>query len=140
MSQPPIAYSHVSNTGGKYCKHFARIGSQYPFTYSAAHLNQINIVAFVTYGPEPIGEAQLPAGEPWVKPTSQAELVEAYEGWGDQVKALLRCLHIPSKWSICVVHPHLSSYVQGRIALIGDAVRHSRPPLTYGLTLTKNMT
>ena len=46
----------------------------------------------------------------------------AYEDWGDQAKALLGCLHKPSRWSICVVHPHLHSYTKGNIALIGDAV------------------
>ncbi|THH33455.1 hypothetical protein EUX98_g789 [Antrodiella citrinella] len=83
--------------------------------------NTINVVAFVTNGPEPIGLAKLPHGEPWVKTTPQSELLEAYDGWGHQVKGLLKCLHKPSKWSICAVHPHLPSYVKGNVALIGDA-------------------
>ncbi|TCD68113.1 hypothetical protein EIP91_011566 [Steccherinum ochraceum] len=81
----------------------------------------INVVAFITHGPEPIGEARLPPGEPWVRPTSQQELLSVYDGWGPEVRALLSCVHKPSRWSICVVHPHLQSYVDGNVALLGDA-------------------
>ncbi|KAH8099306.1 FAD/NAD-P-binding domain-containing protein [Cristinia sonorae] len=90
-------------------------------TYPIQGGNIINIVAFITHGPEPIGKARLPPGEPWVTAASQEELSAAYDGWGNQVHALLSCLKKPSRWSICVVHPHLDSFIQGRVALIGDA-------------------
>ena len=51
-------------------------------------------------------------------------LWKEYEGWGPDVAALIKCMpEKPNKWSIHVVHPPLDSFVKGRVALIGDAVR-----------------
>lgn len=45
-----------------------------------------------------------------------------YEGFSSDVLSLLGCIQNPSKWMIRIVRP-LKSYVQGRVALLGDAVR-----------------
>ena len=66
-------------------------------------------------------ERHAPAN-PAVSTVSKADLLAEYDGWGSDVIKLLGCIETWSKWKINVVYPPLASYVQGRIALIGDAV------------------
>lgn len=66
------------------------------------------------------GSAQLP--RPWVQSVPQQALLDEFEGWGDDVLAILNNLKTPSKWSIHFLQPPLSSYVRGNVVLIGDAV------------------
>lgn len=84
---------------------------------------QVNIVAFATNKKVPVGAVELPPGQPWVTPVTEQELLQEFEGWGEDVTALLGCIRNPSKWSIHAVYPPPESYVNGNIALIGDAVR-----------------
>ena len=55
-------------------------------------------------------------------PITTEQLLEAYEGFGEDALALLSCMREPSRWDINVVYPGLPSYVKGRVALLGDAV------------------
>lgn len=94
-----------------------------------AHSNllhiQINVVAFSARYDIPIGAGNLPEGASWVEPSTRDELKKVYEGWGPDVSILLDCMpEKPSKWSIHVLYPPLESYTKGRVALLGDAVRH----------------
>ena len=40
------------------------------------------------------------------------------------MRDILSCIEKPNKWYINVVYPHLKSFVNGRVALLGDAVRN----------------
>lgn len=85
---------------------------------------QINIVAFSARYDIPFGSEELRRETPWVEAVSREAVRKEYEGWGPDVAALIKCMpEKPSRWSIHVVHPPLDSYVKGRVALIGDAVR-----------------
>jgi len=92
----------------------------------------INVVAFVTDRSVEIGQANLPPEEPWVTPVTKEELLEQYAGWGSDVTGLLGCIQNPNKWSIHVVSPPLKSYVNKRIALLGDAAHGMLPHLGAG--------
>lgn len=95
---------------------------------------QINVVAFAADHTIPIGSVQLPPDQPRVILVPQEEMLKEYEGWGNDVIGLLSCIPKPSKWFIHVVHPPLESYVKGRIALVGDAVRPVQLPARYNVT------
>ncbi len=93
----------------------------------------------------PIGEAVLPPGEATVVSVPQKEVLDAYEGWGSDVLGLLGCIHNPTKWNINVGYPHLETYVNGRIALLGDAVsQHTKDTanvmITFGVQAHGMMT
>ena len=83
---------------------------------------QINFVGFVTIGVVPEGESY-PPGHTWVEQAPEEELVKHFEGWGHDTVSIIKHVRNPSKWSIHVVYPPIDSYVNGRVALIGDAVR-----------------
>ncbi len=96
---------------------------------------QINVVAFAARYDIPVGSANLPEGTPWVEEVSKDELKQVYQGWGPDIVAILECMpENPSKWSIHVVHPPLESYTAGRVAVLGDAVRHISGMFTRTLT------
>lgn len=84
----------------------------------------INVVAFVSdrSHPNPVWPKDLP----WVKTTSQAEMLEAFSGWGDAVRVLLECIPAPTLWALHDVE-ELSGYVHGRVGLIGDAAHAMLP-------------
>lgn len=84
---------------------------------------KLNIVVFVTDYSVPIGSRPLPPSEPWVTRVSPDELRSQFEDWGDDPRIIVTCLLDPSKWSIHCVKPELETYVKGRVALLGDAVR-----------------
>ncbi|KAI0639963.1 FAD/NAD-P-binding domain-containing protein [Trametes polyzona] len=86
----------------------------------------INVAAFAARYDVPIGSETLPDGTRWVDEVAREELQKEYDGWGPDVAALLRCMpEKVSRWSIHVVHPPLERYAVGRVALLGDALRHS---------------
>lgn len=95
--------------------------------YSDAHRArspQVNVVAFDARYDIPIGAQNLPDGAPWVEVVSRDVLDQVYAGFGPDVASLIKCMpERPSKWSIHVVDPPLETYVKGRVALLGDAVR-----------------
>lgn len=82
-------------------------------------------MVFVTNRQVEMGAIELPPSQPWVVPVSKQELLDEFKGWSDDVKGIIECLHNPSKWLIHALHPPLESYVNGKIALVGDSVRPS---------------
>jgi salicylate hydroxylase len=84
----------------------------------------INVVAFVSDRTQP--NPTWPADKPWVKPTTQGEMLEAFAGWGDAVQILLECIPQPTLWALHEL-AELPGYVHGRVALIGDAAHAMLP-------------
>ncbi|KAJ6563567.1 FAD/NAD(P)-binding domain-containing protein [Mycena vulgaris] len=84
----------------------------------------INVVAFVTDKSVPVGSVEIPG--PWVESASEAELVDAFAEWGPDVRTILDHCKSTSKWYIHALRP-LNTFVNGSIALVGDAA-HAMPP------------
>jgi salicylate hydroxylase len=84
----------------------------------------INVVAFVSDRTQP--NPAWPADKPWVKPTTQGEMLEAFAGWGEAVQILLQCIPQPTLWALHEL-AELPGYVHGRVALIGDAAHAMLP-------------
>ncbi|TWI48234.1 salicylate hydroxylase [Pseudomonas duriflava] len=84
----------------------------------------INVVAFISDRsvPDPVW----PQGAPWVRNTSQAEMLEAFAHWGDAVRVLLQCIPAPTLWALHYLD-ELPCYVHGRVGLIGDAAHAMLP-------------
>jgi salicylate hydroxylase len=84
----------------------------------------INVVAFISDRSQP--DPQWPQDKPWVKTTSQAEMLQAFSHWGDAVRVLLECIPAPTLWALHELD-ELAGYVHGRVALIGDAAHAMLP-------------
>ena len=84
----------------------------------------INVVAFISDRSQP--DPQWPKDTPWVKATSQAQMLEAFSSWGDAVRVLLECIPAPTLWALHELD-ELPGYVHGRVALIGDAAHAMLP-------------
>ncbi|KZP27530.1 FAD/NAD(P)-binding domain-containing protein [Athelia psychrophila] len=67
----------------------------------------------------------------WVADVPMEELLQKYEGWEPEVTALLECLDKPTKWAVNMVLPP-STFVLGRVAIIGDSAHAMTPHLGAG--------
>ncbi|WP_231866601.1 salicylate 1-monooxygenase [Metapseudomonas resinovorans] len=84
----------------------------------------INVVAFVS--DRSSAEPTWPEDAPWVRETSQAEMLDAFAGWGAAARVLLECIPAPTCWALHDL-AELPGYVHGRVALIGDAAHAMLP-------------
>jgi salicylate hydroxylase len=84
----------------------------------------INVVAFTSNRTQP--NPTWPKDEPWVRTANQAEMLQAFTGWGDAARILLECIATPSLWALHDL-PELPSYTCGRVAVIGDAAHAMLP-------------
>ncbi|WP_297835507.1 salicylate 1-monooxygenase [Pseudomonas sp.] len=84
----------------------------------------INVVAFVSDRSSP--DPQWPQDTPWVKNTTQADMLQAFSSWGDAVRVLLECIPAPTLWALHDLE-ELPGYVHGRVGLIGDAAHAMLP-------------
>lgn len=123
-----ILFSHLLPDGCNY---------QHVVSYPISQGRQVNIVAFITV---PGGEGKQLEGPAMIDVAKQ-EVLDQYEGWEPEVLNLLsvcllwflnlavvsddssQCIETPSRWAISHMRG-LPTYVDGRVALLGDSVRH----------------
>ncbi|KAE8151910.1 hypothetical protein BDV25DRAFT_138390 [Aspergillus avenaceus] len=62
----------------------------------------------------------------WVRPAKREDMLRDASSMGRYVKALVERMPDPSQWAI-FEHPHISTYVRSRVAILGDAAHASTP-------------
>jgi salicylate hydroxylase len=61
----------------------------------------------------------------WIQPVSHETMISDFEGWGTPIKSLLRHMS-PERWAL-YDHLPVSTFVKGRVALMGDAAHATTP-------------
>ena len=93
-------------------------------TFPVKQSQLVNVVAFITERSTPC--PVLPAGEEWVKPVAQEELLDVFADWGAASRAILGCIAEPTRWALHEL-PELPRYQRGRVLIAGDAA-HAMVP------------
>lgn len=84
----------------------------------------INVVAFLS--DRSSATPQWPADAPWVRKTTQAQMLEDFAEWGEAARTLLECIPEPTYWALHDL-AELPGYVHNRVVLIGDAAHAMLP-------------
>ncbi|SEM53496.1 salicylate hydroxylase [Pseudoxanthomonas sp. GM95] len=91
-------------------------------TFPVRHGALINIVAFITR-PE---DRDWPADMPWVRETTKQEMLADFSCCGDAVRVILDSIERPTIWALHDI-PEIEAYIDGNVALIGDAAHAMLP-------------
>ncbi|KAJ3778671.1 FAD/NAD-P-binding domain-containing protein [Lentinula raphanica] len=97
--------------------------SKHVVSYSISRGNVVNVVTFAS---KPESEGSLYSEDTWVTHCPQQELLDCYAGWEPEVEQLLSQIDNPTRWAIHHLRP-LPFFVEGRVALLGDACHAMAP-------------
>ncbi|KAJ2916737.1 hypothetical protein MD484_g3704, partial [Candolleomyces efflorescens] len=123
FTQPTqVRFFYLLNLSGTLTSSSADISTSYVIGYPIAKGKFINFVAFKAR--HDLENTKF--NGPWVSATDSSEVTSMFRTWEPEVQALMDCIERPLRWSIHIMRP-LSTYVHGRVALIGDAA-HASPP------------
>ncbi|GAK63913.1 salicylate hydroxylase [Moesziomyces antarcticus] len=87
----------------------------------------VNIVAFRTDRSRWPQRTPFPKGEAWIQETSKDELMRDFDNYSSDVVKMVECIDKPSKWALHQVVPSLTSYINGRVIVAGDAAHGGVP-------------
>jgi salicylate hydroxylase len=69
--------------------------------------------------------------ESWSERGEREDCLRDFKGWHDDVQALIGAIETPYKWALMVREP-MQRWVEGRVALLGDACHPTLPFLAQG--------
>ncbi|WP_235973966.1 FAD-dependent monooxygenase [Parasphingopyxis marina] len=72
--------------------------------------------------------------ESWSTPGTNQEYHDDYPGWNEEVHAYIAAIPQPFKWAL-IARPPMQRWVEGRVALLGDACHPSLPFLAQGAVM-----
>lgn len=72
--------------------------------------------------------------ESWSESGSNAEYHADYPGWNEDVHAYIEAIPQPFKWAL-IARPPMQNWVEGHVALLGDACHPSLPFLAQGAVM-----
>ncbi len=72
--------------------------------------------------------------ESWSEPGTNAEYHADYPDWNEDVHAYIEAIPQPFKWAL-IARPPMQRWVEGRVALLGDACHPSLPFLAQGAVM-----
>lgn len=87
----------------------------------------INLVAFRTdrtHWPE---RTPFPPGQPWIQEVPKDLMLDDFSSYSSDCRKMLSCIDKPSKWALHQIVPSLTSYVNGRVVVMGDAAHGGVP-------------
>ncbi|THU95391.1 FAD/NAD-binding domain-containing protein [Dendrothele bispora CBS 962.96] len=99
--------------------------SKHVVSYSIAKGDIVNVVTFASDITKE-GTQYEDGDSQWVTECPQQELLDCYANWEPEVEQLLQRIEKPTRWAIHHLKP-LPFYVDGRVALIGDAAHAMSP-------------
>lgn len=70
----------------------------------------------------------------WTEQGSREECLEDFQGWHEDVRAMVERIAIPYKWALIVRQP-LARWSVGRVTLLGDACHSTLPFLAQGANM-----
>ena len=87
----------------------------------------VNLVAFKTDRTRWPQRTPFPKGEPWIQETTKEALLDDFKTYSSDLVKMLKCIDKPSKWALHQVVPSLTSYINGRVIVTGDAAHGGVP-------------
>jgi salicylate hydroxylase len=72
--------------------------------------------------------------ESWTSAGTNQEYHDDYPGWNEDVHAYIEAIPQPFKWAL-IARPPMTQWVNGRVALLGDACHPSLPFLAQGAVM-----
>ncbi|EPE35131.1 FAD/NAD(P)-binding protein [Glarea lozoyensis ATCC 20868] len=100
--------------------------SSYVVMYPVEKGAMMNVVAIKNISSQKSQATSSQRETNWVQNVTQETMLEDFEGWGAPIKALLKNIESPQRWAL---YDHLpaSTFVKGRVALMGDAAHATTP-------------
>lgn len=99
-------------------------------TFPMQGTRMLNVVLFSSDYSKPM-RSELKGA--WVETVPKSEILAQYEDMGNDVKTIVNHVNSAGKWYIHQVNPPLSSYVSGRVVLVGDSAHGMQPHLGAGV-------